>query len=108
MQASDYYLAWNGSAAGTVTLPAALATGSGNFGGRIYNIKNTSTSSTLTIAAAGAELIDNQSGAGVANLALPPGYYAMIISKGATSGTTWEVAIVGNSNTVPCLSLIHI
>lgn len=102
MQASDYYLAWNGSAAGTITLPAALATGSGNFGGRIYNIKNTSTSSTLTIAAAGAELIDNQSGAGVANLALPPGYYAMIISKGATSGTTWEVAIVGNSNTVPC------
>ncbi|MFA6058700.1 MAG: hypothetical protein WC756_10915 [Taibaiella sp.] len=102
MQASDYYLAWNGSAAGTVTLPTALAIGSGNFGGRIYNIKNTSTTSSLTVAAGGTELIDNQSGAGVANISLPPGYYAMIINKGTTTGTTWEVAIVGNTNTVPC------
>jgi hypothetical protein len=102
MQASDYYVAWNGSTTGTVTLPTALAIGSGNFGGRIYNIKNTSTSSSLTVVAGGAELIDNQSGAGVANISLPPGYYAMIINKGTTTGTTWEVAIVGNSNTVPC------
>src|SRR5688572_19353786 len=55
MQASDYYVAWNGAAAGTITLPTALAAGSGNFGGRIYNIKNTSTSSSLTVAAGGAE-----------------------------------------------------
>jgi hypothetical protein len=102
MQASDYYLAWNGSAAGTITLPTALATGSGNFGGRVYQIKNTSTTSNLTVTAGGTELLDNQSGAGVANIALPPGYYALIVSKGTTTGTTWEVAIVGNSNTAPC------
>jgi hypothetical protein len=102
MQASDYYLAWNGSAAGMVTLPTALATGSGNFLGRIYNIKNTSTSNNLTVAAGGAELLDNQSGAGVANISLPPGYYAMIINKGTTTGTTWEVAIVGTSSSIPC------
>jgi hypothetical protein len=92
LTAGDHYLAWNGSAAGTVTLPAALAVGSGNYQGRVYHIKNTGTA-TLTLAANGSELIDNQSGAGVASVSLAPGYYAMIISKGTTTGTTWEVAI---------------
>ena len=96
--ASDYYLAWNGSAAGTITLPAAIS-GSGNFSGRIYHIKNTSTNSSLTIAANGSELMDDQSGAGIASITLPAGYYGMFISKGTTSGTTWEVAIVGSSVT---------
>jgi hypothetical protein len=96
--ASDYYLAWNGSSAGNITLPAAIS-GAGNFGGRIYHIKNTSTSSSLTIAASGSELMDDQSSAGVASITLPAGYYGMFISKGTTSGTTWEVAIVGSSVT---------
>jgi len=96
--ASDYYLAWNGSSAGTVTLPAAIS-GSGNFSGRVYHIKNTSTSSSLTIAANGSELMDDQSGPGVASITLPAGYYGMFISKGTTSGVTWEVAIVGSSVT---------
>ena len=95
---SDYYLAWNGSSAGTVKLPAAIS-GSGNFSGRVYHIKNTSTSNSLTIAANGSELMDDQSGAGVASITLPAGYYAMFISKGTTSGVTWEVAIVGSSVT---------
>lgn len=92
MTGNDYYLAWNDTIAGTVTLPAALALGSGNFQGRVYHIKNTG-SANLTVAANGSELMDNQSGAGVANLTLAPGYYAMIVSKGTTTGTTWEVAI---------------
>ena len=96
--ASDYYLAWNGSSAGAVTLPAAIS-GSGNFSGRIYHIKNTSTSSSLTIAANGSELMDDQSGPGVASITLPAGYYGMFISKGTASGVTWEVAIVGSSVT---------
>jgi hypothetical protein len=95
---SDYYVAWNGSSAGTITLPAAIA-GSGNFSGRVYHIKNTSTSNSLTVAASGSELIDDQSGAGNASTTLPAGYYGMFISKGTTSGTTWEVAIVGSSST---------
>lgn len=96
--ASDYYLAWNGVSAGTITLPAAIS-GSGNFSGRVYHIKNTSTSSSLTVAANGSELMDDQSGPGVASITLPAGYYGMFISKGTTSGTTWEVAIVGSSVT---------
>ena len=96
--ASDYYLAWNGSSAGTVTLPAAIS-GSGNFSGRVYHIKNTSTSNSLTVAANGSELMDDQSGPGVASITLPAGYYAMFISKGTTSSVTWEVAIVGSSVT---------
>jgi len=96
--ASDYYLAWNGSSAGAVTLPAAIS-GSGNFSGRIYHIKNTSASSSLTIAANGSELMDDQSGPGVASITLPAGYYGMFISKGTASGVTWEVAIVGSSVT---------
>ena len=96
--ASDYYLAWNGGSSGTVTLPAAVS-GSGNFIGRVYHIKNTSTSSGLTITANGSELMDDQSGPGVANITLPAGYYGMFISKGTTSGVTWEVAIVGSSVT---------
>jgi len=96
--ASDYYLAWNGSSAGTVTLPAAIS-GAGNFSGRIYHIKNTSASSSLTIAANGSELMDDQSGPGVASITLPAGYYGMFISKGTASGVTWEVAIVGSSVT---------
>jgi hypothetical protein len=82
--ASDYYIAWNGSSAGTVTLPAAIS-GSGNFIGRVYHIKNTSTSSALRIAADGSELMDDQSGPGVASITLPAGYYGMFISKGTTS-----------------------
>jgi hypothetical protein len=98
LQASDYYLAWNGSSAGTVTLSAAVS-GSGNFSGRVYHIKNTSASSSLTIAANGSELMDDQSGPGVASITLPAGYYGMFISKGTASGVTWEVAIVGSSVT---------
>jgi hypothetical protein len=34
----DYYIAYNGSADGTLTLPAAI-TGTGNFAGRTYHFK---------------------------------------------------------------------
>ena len=88
---NDFYLTWNGAAAGTVTLPAALAVGSGNYKGRIYQIKNTTTAQTLTVAANGTELVDDQGAAGVASLSLAPGEAVDIISTGATSGVTWDV-----------------
>lgn len=94
---TNYYYAYSGSVAGIVNLPAAIS-GAGNFGGRIYHIKNTG-SSTLAITANGAELIDNQSGAGVASISLPAGYMAEIISKGTTGAvTTWEVAFLGSAS----------
>jgi len=97
--ANDFYLAYNGGANGTLTLPAAIS-GAGNFLGRMYHFKNTGTA-TLTIAANGTELIDNQSGAGVGTVDVPSGYYAFFISKGTTTGSTWELVLLSSSNSVP-------
>ncbi|MGR3857532.1 MULTISPECIES: hypothetical protein [Chryseobacterium] len=90
---NDFYMAFSGSTAGTFTLPIATAAApaQGNILGRVYYIKNTGTAQ-LTVAASGSELIDNQSGTGVASFKLNPGGYAMLISKGTTSGTTWELS----------------
>lgn len=96
---NDYYLAYDGGTNGTLTLPAAIS-GTGNFLGRTYHFKNTGTA-TLSIAANGAELIDNQSGAGVSSINIPPGYYAFFINKGGTTGTTWELILLSSSNSVP-------
>jgi hypothetical protein len=97
--ANDYYIAYNGGTNGTLTLPAAIS-GTGNFMGRMYHFKNTGTA-TLTIAANGAELIDNQSGAGVSSVNVPASYYAFFISKGTTTGATWELVLLSSSNSVP-------
>jgi hypothetical protein len=97
--ADDYYTAYNGGANGTLTLPAAI-NGTGNFIGRTYHFKNTGTA-VLSVAASGTELIDNQSGAGVASVDIPPGYYAFFISKGTVTGTTWELILLSSSNSVP-------
>lgn len=99
VDADDYYIAYSGNSNGTLTLPAAV-TGSGNFIGRTYHFKNTGTA-TLSIAASGAELIDNQSGAGVASISVPPGYYAFFISKGTVTNTTWELILLSSSDSLP-------
>ncbi|PTT42548.1 hypothetical protein DBR28_02335 [Chryseobacterium sp. HMWF028] len=96
----DFYMAFTGSSVGTFTLPSAIAAApaAGNILGRVYYIKNVGTA-PLTIAASGAELIDNQSGTGVSSVVLTPGGYTMLISKGTTSGTTWELGILINKTT---------
>jgi len=99
VNADDYYIAYNGVSNGTLTLPLAIS-GSGNFIGRTYHFKNTGTAQ-LSIAANGTELIDNQSGAGVASINVPPGYYAFFISKGTTTGTTWELILLSSSDSLP-------
>lgn len=90
--ANDYYVAWNGTAAGTLTLPAAI-TGNGNFKGRLYFIKNTSSGFNLTLAANGSEQID-----GAASISVPPGYSVNLVNTGATSGTTWEVILFSSAS----------
>lgn len=96
---NDYYVAYSGNSNGTLTLPSAIS-GAGNFIGRTYHFKNTG-AAQLSITADGTELIDNQSGAGVASIDVPPGYYAFFISKGATTGTTWELILLSNSGNLP-------
>jgi hypothetical protein len=105
--ANDFYTAYNSSADGTLTLPAATAAApaAGNILGRLYHFKNTGTA-TLTVAASGTELIDNQAGAGVANFTLVPGGYAMLISKGTTgAATTWELALIKQNFTATIISM---
>lgn len=99
--AADYYVAYDGAGNGTLTLPAAVS-GVGNFIGRTYHFKNTG-NATLSIAANGTELIDNQNGTGVgvSSMNVPPGYYAFLVSKGTTSGTTWELVLLSSSNSMP-------
>lgn len=83
--ANDFYVVWNGASNGTLTLPAAIS-GNGNYKGRLYYIKNTTSSNNLVLAANGGELID-----GAASISIPAGYAVNVVSTGATSGTTWEV-----------------
>ncbi|ANF49639.1 hypothetical protein A0O34_03360 [Chryseobacterium glaciei] len=97
--ADDYYIAYSSGSNGTLTLPAAI-NGLGNFIGRTYHFKNTGTAN-FSVAANGSELIDNQSGAGVASINVPPGYYAFFISKGLTTGTTWELILLSSSDSLP-------
>ena len=99
--ANDYYIAYNGAADGILTLPAAI-NGAGNFTGRTYHFKNTGVK-TLTISSNGTELIDDQngSGPGVSSITVPPGYYALLVSKGTITGTTWELVLVSSSNSIP-------
>lgn len=99
MTAADFYVVSNSAANSTITLPVALPVGSGNYQGRLYEIKNTHTSSTLTIAGNGAELIDDVGATGVASITVVPGHGVLLVSTGNTSGTTWEV--VSHHRTTP-------
>lgn len=103
---NDYYVAYNGGTNGTLTLPAAI-NGTGNFIGRTYHFKNTG-AATLSVAASGTELIDNQSGAGVLSVNVPPGYYAFFISKGTTTGTTWELILLSSSDSLPAAASTYV
>lgn len=90
---TDYYVAYNSTSNGTITLPSAIS-GNGNFRGRIYSIKNTGTA-VLTIAASGTELIHSETD--VSSINVPAGYYVELISKGTTTGSTWELSMLANS-----------
>ena len=95
---SDYFVTYTGSTVSTFTLPAALASGSGNYIGREYIIKNASASSTLTISASTglSEKID-----GVASITVQPGYTVELISTGlaASGNTTWNIKNISQSAT---------
>ncbi|WET47368.1 hypothetical protein PYS58_12305 [Chryseobacterium indologenes] len=103
---NDYYTAYNSASTGTLTLPAAI-NGTGNFVGRTYHFKNTGTGN-LIIAAAGSELIDDQNGTGSPTLTIPTGYYAFLVSKGTTTGTTWELVLFSSSNSMPSVNQTYL
>jgi hypothetical protein len=90
---SDYYTAYNGSTEGMFHLPPA---GWGALKGRIYSIKNTS-NYKLTVVASASEMIDGT--ANTSSVTVPSGYYAKLISKGTTTGSTWELLAIMDSKT---------
>jgi hypothetical protein len=89
---NDFYIVWNGTANGTISLPAS--TSGADRTGRLYFIKNTSAGFTLTIDANGTELIDNGQ-----TLMLSPGESCTMVKTNinTASGTTYEVVVLAQT-----------
>jgi hypothetical protein len=89
---NDFYIIWNGTAAGTITLPAS--TSGPNRTGRLYYFKNTTATYTLTLDAAGTELIDNAQ-----TILVQPGESALLVKTNVNtaSGATWEVVQISKT-----------
>lgn len=80
--ATDFYVNFKGTTAGTLTLPSGL-----NTKGRIYTIKNGTAAQTLTLNTTNSETID-----GNTSLSIPAGQSVRVVTTGATSGiATYEI-----------------
>ncbi|MBV8325111.1 hypothetical protein [Chryseobacterium sp.] len=87
--ATDHYLTYNGTGDATFTLPV-IGTGTTSYTGRIYKIKNISTSNITLQASSGNTLrIDNTP---VASFTIPLGAYAEVVNNSNTSGGTWDLS----------------
>jgi hypothetical protein len=85
MNETDYHVSYNGTGNSTFTLPTAIV-GNGNFKGRVYTIKN-NTSSAVTINPAGSETIG-----GSLSISLTANQSVQIINTGLSGvAATWEV-----------------
>jgi hypothetical protein len=92
MSATDFFVSYNGTANGTFTLPAAIS-GTGNFKGRMYTIKN-NTSFTVMVNPSGSETIN-----GSTSISIPANQGVQLISTGLTGANpTWEVVSSGSSS----------
>ncbi|WP_454046162.1 tail fiber domain-containing protein [Chryseobacterium sp. Marseille-Q8038] len=90
MTSGDFHISYNGAANAVFTLPAAVS-GTGNFRGRMYTVKN-NTAFTVTVTPAASETIN-----GSASAAIGPNQSLQLISTGLTGAvSTWEVS--GNTN----------
>ncbi|WP_286707650.1 hypothetical protein [Flavobacterium sp. 38-13] len=89
---SNFYVAYRGYYGATFKLPKAIS-GPGNFKGRIYRIINNGIMQMgtikITLEALGVEKIDAEGD--VDYIVVPQGYYVELVSKGTTTGTTWEL-----------------
>ncbi|UWX61190.1 hypothetical protein N0B40_02700 [Chryseobacterium oranimense] len=86
---TDHYLTYDGTGNTTFTLPV-IGTGTTSYSGRIYKIKNISTSSITLQASSGNTLrIDNNP---VSSFVIPTGAYAEVVNNSNTSGGTWDLS----------------
>jgi len=80
--ATDFYVTFKGTAAGTLTLPSGL-----NTKGRLYTVKNGTAAQTLTLNTTNSETID-----GSTSVSIPAGQSVQVVTSGATSGAaTYEI-----------------
>ncbi|AZA84447.1 hypothetical protein C1637_06295 [Chryseobacterium lactis] len=87
--ANDHYLTYNGTGDATFTLPV-IGTGTTSYTGRIYKIKNISTSAITLQASSGNTLrIDNTP---VTSFVIPLGAYAEVVNNTNTTGGTWDLS----------------
>lgn len=87
--ATDHYLTYNGTGNATFTLPV-IGTGTTSYTGRIYKIKNISTSGITLQASSGNTLrIDNTP---VTSFVIPTGAYAEVVNNSNTTGGTWDLS----------------
>ncbi|MET3035966.1 hypothetical protein ABXT08_07690 [Chryseobacterium sp. NRRL B-14859] len=87
--ATDHYMTYNGTGNATFTLPV-IGTGTNSYTGRIYKIKNISTSGITLQASSGNTLrIDNTP---VTSFVIPTGAYAEVVNNSNTTGGTWDLS----------------
>lgn len=87
--ATDHYITYNGTGNATFTLPA-IGSGTTSYTGRIYKIKNISTSNITLQASGGNTLrIDNTP---VSSFVIPLGAYAEVVNNSNTTGGTWDLS----------------
>ncbi|MBP2616732.1 hypothetical protein [Chryseobacterium jejuense] len=87
--ANDHYITYNGTANATFTLPV-IGIGTTSYTGRIYKIKNISSSTITLQASSGNTLrIDNTP---VASFVIPVGAYAEVVNNSNTTGGTWDLS----------------
>ncbi len=95
MTASDYYITYNGTSSGFITLPYIETNSSKKFTGRIYKIKNIS-SSTLYLTGSGSDEL-RPSNTTTKSFNIPPGSYVEVIcNSNASGGATWDISFIGS------------
>ncbi|MCX2576145.1 hypothetical protein [Pedobacter sandarakinus] len=92
----DYIVDYTNNVANTTyTLPSISAGTAANRNGRIYFIRNASSSNSLTVITSSSELI-NTSNSAVSSLSLNPGWSLVVVRNAdPTGGTTWHVLNYG-------------
>lgn len=87
--ATDHYITYNGTGNTTFTLPV-IGSGTSSYTGRIYKIKNISTSN-LTIQPSGGNTLRIDS-VPVPSFVVPVGAYAEVVNNANTTGGTWDLS----------------
>jgi hypothetical protein len=89
---TDHYISYNGTANTTFTLPI-IGTGTANFTGRVYRVKNLSTF-TITLQASGGNVLRLNNNTSTTFPVLPGGYVE-VVNNANTTGGTWDLSFLG-------------